>query len=71
MIDKIIDHTNDCFVKFLNESKSALFTTITNNSCPDSRITGPFVNDNLIVYVFTLCDSNKIYQITQNSHVSL
>ncbi|MGE5672072.1 MAG: pyridoxamine 5'-phosphate oxidase family protein [Fibrobacterota bacterium] len=62
---------NEHIVKFLSESKTALFTTISADSYLDSRIIGPFVNDNLVVYIFTLCNSNKIDQMSHNSHVSL
>jgi nitroimidazol reductase NimA-like FMN-containing flavoprotein (pyridoxamine 5'-phosphate oxidase superfamily) len=66
-----MDQAKECIIAFLSESKAALFTTISDESYPDSRMIGPFVNDNLIVYIFTLCNSNKINQVNQNSHVSL
>jgi general stress protein 26 len=66
-----MDQCNDRIVKFLNENKTALFTTITEDNYFDSRMIGPFVNDRLIVYVFTLGESNKTLQIGKNSHVSL
>lgn len=57
-------------VNFLSENKTALLTTITDNYI-DSRLIGPFLNDELIVYIFTLNNSNKIVQISKNSHVAL
>lgn len=61
----------DCAVKLLNENKTALLTTIMEENYLDSRLVGPFVNDGLTVYIFTLNNSNKIKQIISNSHISL
>jgi len=58
-------------VNFLSENKAALLTTIMEDNYIDSRLIGPFINDELIVYIFTLNNSNKIEQINKNSHVSL
>lgn len=58
-------------VNFLRESKAALLTTITEDNLIDCRMVGPFLNDDLIVYIFTLNNSNKAKQILKNPNVSL
>jgi general stress protein 26 len=58
-------------VHFIGEIKTALLTTIIDGNYIDSRLIGPFVNEELTVYIFTLNSSNKIEQINKNSHVSL
>jgi general stress protein 26 len=59
-----------CSVNFLKENKAGLLITIMEDSSIDSRLIGPYLNDDLIVYIFTLNNSNKIKQILKNSNVS-
>lgn len=58
-------------VNFLKENKTALLTTILEDNFIDSRIIGPFLNDELIVHIFTLNNSNKTRQILNNPKVFL
>lgn len=58
-------------VEFVEKAEAALLITINEESKPDSRLIGPFVNKMLNVYIFTLLSSRKIKQIEKNKNVSL
>ncbi len=66
-MDTIIDEAVD----FVEKAEAALFITINEENKPDSRLIGPFVNEMLTVYIFTLLSSNKIKQIENNQNISL
>jgi general stress protein 26 len=58
-------------VKFIEQADAALLITINEENKPDSRLVGPFVNEMLNIYIFTLLNSRKIKQIEKNDNVSL
>lgn len=63
--------TIDDAVTLLEETSTALLITFVEENRLDSRLIGPFINDGLIVYIFTLNSSSKVSQIGINPSVSL
>ena len=66
-----MNKTIDDAITLLEETSTGLLTTFIGEYRLDSRLIGPFVNDGLNIYIFTLNNSNKISHIDKNPCVSL